>query len=40
MPGSHIPISVGHWLGVLSEDRVLMREAGLSMEELTAGGYL
>lgn len=40
MAGSHIFISVSHWLGLLSEDRVLMGEAGLSTEELMAGGYL
>ena len=40
MAGSHIFISVSHWLGLLSEDRVLVGEAGLSTEELMAGGYL
>lgn len=40
MAGSHIPMSAGHRLGLLNKDRVLVREAGLSMEELTAGDYL
>lgn len=37
MAGSHIFISVSHCLGLLSEDRVLVSEAGLSTEELMAG---